>query len=242
MIIKVPFYGCEKAPDNIINELSKIKLNEYGRALRLNVGNVSSKEEIYQKARNIFATNEIPIFMGGGHAVTYHTSKAFVEIHNNPGIIIFDAHPDCNSKLNIDGHQDLLLALVNEKMVKPENIILVGVRKFEAGEMEFLERNKIKYYSMRELFSEGMHELCDSIMSVARCFGALYISIDIDVADPAFAPDVECPEPGGLSSREIIYFIQRLKNLKNIKAADLCEVSDNKNTVLLGAKIISELI
>jgi agmatinase len=82
-------------------------------------------------------------------------------------------------------------------------------------------------------------------MSAGLGFGSLYVSIDIDVLDPAFAPGTGYLEPSGLSSRELIFFLQRLSNLKNLKAVDLVEINpklDISNlTVKTGAKIISEL-
>jgi len=74
----------------------------------------------------------------------------------------------------------------------------------------------------------------------------LYVSIDIDVIDPAFAPGTGYCEPGGLSTRDFLYLIQRINKLKNLKAIDLVEINPDKDkenmTVKLGAKILSELI
>jgi len=74
----------------------------------------------------------------------------------------------------------------------------------------------------------------------------LYVSIDIDVLDPAFAPGTGYREPGGLSSRDFIYLVQRINKIKNLKAVDIVEINPDKDiknqTVKLGAKILSELI
>jgi len=82
-------------------------------------------------------------------------------------------------------------------------------------------------------------------METARGWGAFYLSIDIDVIDPAFAPGTGFREPGGLTSREMIYFIQRLKRLKNLKMTDITEVNPSKDsadlTVKLAAKLVKEL-
>ena len=83
-------------------------------------------------------------------------------------------------------------------------------------------------------------------MEQARNFSDLYISIDIDILDPAFAPGTGYIEPAGLSTRELIYLIQRIKLLKNIKKYDLVEVNPDKDinnmTSKVAAKIIKELI
>jgi agmatinase len=74
----------------------------------------------------------------------------------------------------------------------------------------------------------------------------LYVSIDIDVIDPAFAPSTGYPETGGLTSRQFLYLIQRIKKIKTLRAVDLVEINEKKDkdkiTVKLGAKILAELI
>ena len=97
---------------------------------------------------------------------------------------------------------------------------------------------------MKEITTEGIHEISESVMAAAKDFEALYVSIDIDVLDPAFAPGTGCTEPAGLTSRELIYFVQRLKLLKNLKIVDIVEINPKKDvnnmTSKLGAKIIAE--
>ena len=98
---------------------------------------------------------------------------------------------------------------------------------------------------MSELSGEGMHETADAVMSVMRKFDAVYVSVDIDVLDPAFAPGTGYIEPGGMTTRELLYFIQRLKNLRNIMMWDLVEVNPEKDvnelTVMAAAKILVEM-
>ena len=76
----------------------------------------------------------------------------------------------------------------------------------------------------------------------------LYVSVDIDVIDPAFAPSTGYPEPGGLTSRQFIYLAQRIKKIKTLKSIDLVEINETKDkennslTIKLGAKIVAELL
>jgi agmatinase len=74
----------------------------------------------------------------------------------------------------------------------------------------------------------------------------LYVSLDIDVVDPVFAPATGYPEAGGLTSREIIYIMQRINMMKNLRAVDIVEINEKNDasqvTVKLGAKILAELI
>jgi agmatinase len=250
-LIKLPcsFFGkgCSESPDKIVSALPK--LNEAGNSVVFSEDGVAGDgeaavldERIFVKAKSVFDSDSFSVFVGGDHGITYGIMKAFAKFEN-AGIVIFDAHPDCSSSFKTS-HEDLVLALVNERIVKPENIILVGTRSWTKEELAFVKEKNIKYYSMQEISREGKDDVCDAVMSVAKNFGALYISIDMDVVDPAFAPGVSVAEAGGLSARELIYFIQRLKLLKNFKAADVCEVNiqkDNGMTVKLAGKVVGEL-
>ncbi|MFH1850096.1 MAG: arginase family protein [archaeon] len=107
-------------------------------------------------------------------------------------------------------------------------------------------KKKIKYYTADEILKCGVHEVSDSVMSVAKNWGALYISVDIDVVDPAFAPGTGYLESCGISGRELLLFLSRLRWLKNLVAVDLVEINPNLDptgtTVDLGARLISSFI
>ena len=97
---------------------------------------------------------------------------------------------------------------------------------------------------MKNISIEGIRNICDALMESAKNFDGLYVSFDIDAVDPAFAPGTGYPEPGGLTSRELFYFVHRLKNLKNLKAFDIVEVNPEKDindiTSRLAAKLCVE--
>ena len=125
-----------------------------------------------------------------------------------------------------------------------ENVVIVGARNIWPEEKEFLNKNKIQVIEMRQVY-ENKEDICDIIMEKVRKGDGFYVSIDIDVVDPAFAPGTGYLEPGGMTSRELIYFLQRLLLLNNFKGADIVEINpdkDNGRTVKLGAKILSEMI
>ncbi len=244
--------GAELAPDKIISKTKELFMSEDGVLPNFDVDIVSvvssnleeTNKNIYSKALSVLKDNVRPLFLGGDHSVTFPIVKAFSSVYpSNPGVIIFDAHPDCMGELGT--HEDLLCAMVNQNVIKKENIILVGTRNWDKNEISFLQKNKIKYFSMKEISANGVHEVSESIMSVAKNFSDLYVSIDIDVLDPAFAPGTGYMEPGGLSTRELLFFLHRLKKLKNLRAYDLVEINPAKDinniTSKVGAKILVEL-
>jgi agmatinase len=243
--------GCEKAPDAVIAKLKDVWSKENADArefdiseIKVNNSNVEeSEKKIFNGAAKEFSANEKMIFLGGDHSVSFNLVNAFNSKFKKAGLIVLDAHADCMEPMKEPTHEEWLRAVI-EKGFDPKNIILIGLRNVYPTEMEFLKQKKINCFWMNELFSE-FEKSCDMITEQARKFENLYISIDIDAADPAFAPGTGFIEPGGLSSREIVYLINRMSLLKNIKAADVVEVNPEKDindmTVRLAAKIITEL-
>lgn len=221
--------------DKIVKQIRK-NLNEHGAMPVFRVEEIKEPNMIYEKSKSFF--DQMPLFLGREHLMTCSTLKAFSEKFKDAGVVILDAHLDL-----LPG--DTVKRIVDEKILRPENIILVGARSIQAAELDEMRKNRIKSYPMREISEEGVREVSDSVMSVAKNFGALYLSIDMDVVDPAFAPGVDDSEPAGLSSRELVYFIHRMKLLRNLKAFDIVRVNPerdvNEMTVDLAAKLVQEM-
>lgn len=216
--------GCESASLKIIEQLREIWLSENFKKLDYTI------EE------------EGDLYIGGDHSNTYPN---FIK-SGCDSLLIFDAHPDVYQEFNQATHIDWLKFLIDERKIKKENVVLVGIRSFHRKEIDYLKENKIKFFDMKKIFELGIKETCDLVMEIVKDFSKLYLSIDIDVVDPSNAPGVGFSEPGGLSSREMIYFVQRLKLLKNLRRVDIIEVNLEKDindqTSKLAAKIIWELV
>ena len=258
-LIKVPFsggclgknLGCEQAPKEIVKNLKNFYLTEDGKIpvfdiaeVNVNPNNIEeTNQNIYDKAKEVFSFSAPAFFIGGDHSITYSTFKGFAEKYTNPGIVIFDAHPDCCTDFSPPTHEDFLRVLINEKKIKPENVILIGVRNWHKDEFLFLKENKIRNFMAKDISIMGLYDISEAVMELANKWDGLYISIDIDVLDPAFAPGTGYLEPGGLSTRELIYFLHRLKKLHNFKGGDIVEVNPAKDagTTAVAAKIIVEL-
>jgi agmatinase len=245
--------GCVEAPDKVVSCLKELYLNEDGVLPVFDVDEVYVEKSniektnwnIYEKVKGALKEAEQLAIIGGDHSITYACFKALSDNYDDAGLVVFDAHADCMNNFKPCTHEDYLRVLIEEATLKKENIILVGLRNWHRDEYRFLKENKIKFFDMKEIANEGIHEVSESIMIVAKNFGSLYISIDIDSLDPCFAPGTGYREPAGLTSRELLYFLKRLKLLKNLKVIDLVEINPtkdiNETTVKLGAKILGEM-
>jgi arginase family enzyme len=256
--------GCEKAGNNILKILKEeIYSNESGNLvdmskldleeIHLDNNNLEvTNKLIYKNAIETFESKPKTIFLGGDHSISYSLTRAFLDYcegikGKEPCLIVFDAHPDCmpltKGSEKYPNHEEWLRTLV-EKGFPSKNILLVGVRNSHKYELDFLKEKNIKTISLNRLL-ENIEETCEIIMEFSDK-KELYLSIDIDVIDPAFAKGTGYLEPGGLTSREMIYILHRMNKIKNLRAVDLVEINpekDEKNlTVKLGAKILAELL
>jgi arginase family enzyme len=266
-IVKIPLInglgktkGCERAGNAIITALKEIYSTEEGKSIdtslldleEIHIDNSNielSNELIYKNSLETFETKSQTIFLGGDHSISYSTTKAFFKYckdeKKKPCLIVFDSHPDCMEPMKEPTHEEWLSKVVEEGF-PGENVLLVGLRNSHKDEIKFIKENKIKTLSISNI-AEELQEMCDTIMEFSNG-KELYVSVDIDVIDPAFAPSTGYPEQGGLTSRQFLYLIQRIKKIKNLRAVDLVEINekmDKKNnniTIKLGAKILAELI
>ncbi|MDD5650526.1 MAG: arginase family protein [Candidatus Nanoarchaeia archaeon] len=238
--------GCEEAPDQVIEELDNTWSREDGINKIFTVNEVKIVKGNLEETNKNIENASGDIFIGGDHSITYSLAKGLAK-KGEIGIISFDAHPDCykTENFSIPTHEDWLASLIKDNIVKKENVILVGCRNFDPKELEFIKENNIKYFNMSKI-EDNIENACNNIMEIAINFKTLYLSLDIDVVDPAFAPGTGYLEVGGLSSRDLIYFIQRIRLLKNLKRVDIVEINPKKDlnnmTVKLGAKLVKELI
>lgn len=246
--------ACNLAPKAIIAELENIFLNESGEDVSFDGDEVSVLKDNFEETNKaiydkVLQVKENAILLGGDHSITFSAVKAFTKVHKSAGdvgIIMFDAHPDCESDFMPPTHEDFIRGIVNQNIVAPENILLVGVRHWHADEEDFLKNHPINVISGKDIGNKDFSDVLDEVISFAKKFESVYLSLDIDVVDPAFAPATGYPEPAGLSSREFITAIQHLARLSQVKMVDLVEINpeldSNNLTVRLGAKIVKELL
>ena len=264
-IVKVPginglgkTFGCENAFNIILEYFKKIHTTEEGKVINFdslelkeihldNSDLESANNLIYKNSFEILEKGSKTVFIGGDHSVSYPLGWGFLDFCQNSGkepcLIVFDSHPDCMTPMKEPTHEEWLRALI-EKGFPSENVLVIGLRNSWKGELDYLKEKKIKLISMNQL-NENLQDTCDTIMEFVNGRD-LYVSLDIDVVDPAFAPATGYPVPGGLTSRQIIYLMQRINKIKTLRAVDIVEINPEKDniglTVGLGAKILGELV
>jgi len=243
--------GCRFGPDAIRDAFNNIEIfqPEFGVDLEVeaisDLGNTRHTvvaAEMLQMVKNV--TSELKkqdrqiIILGGEHLITLGSFTCFPK---DTGYVVFDAHYDlrdqyADTKLS---HAAYLRRIVEE--CGSENIVHVGARAFVKEELAFLKEHNIATVSDKEIRNGNGPKLLKDITST---FDRVYLSVDLDVLDPAFAPGVGNPEAVGISSRELYDLITTLQN-KKIVAADMVELNptyDNGSTASMAAKMIATII
>ena len=178
------------------------------------------------------------IILGGEHSITYGTYMSFPK---ETGYIVFDAHYDLRDEYaDIKLSHAAYLRRIIEKR-GAENIIHVGARSFVKEELAFKEEHKVRTITDKDIREGKGSKLVKDAVST---FDKIYLSVDLDVLDPAFAPGVGNPEALGITSRELFDMIYSLeeKNIPCMDIVELCPPYDNGATASLAAKLMSEVI
>ena len=172
--------------------------------------------------------------LGGDHAVTLPIIQAYEEHYPELNILHFDAHPDLYDEFqgNRYSHACPFARVMEEGLIK--KLVQVGIRTMTPHQQEQADRFNVTLIDMKS-WPKGLSKL--------RFTGPVYISLDLDVLDPACAPGVSHPEPGGLRTRDVITIIQQIK--APIVGADIVEYNPlrdiNGMTAMVAAKLLKEL-
>ncbi|MBB6480696.1 arginase family protein [Spirochaeta isovalerica] len=179
--------------------------------------------------------------LGGDHSITYPLIKAIVsKCGRPPGLIYFDAHPDTVDQVdgNPYSHAAVLRRLVDENLIDQERTLLIGIRVPEAEEVDYIQDKKLKVISPDDILEKGIG-FVRSEMEKLIDGNPLYMSLDLDVMNGCEVPGVENPEPGGLSSRELLYLVNRIA--PHLSSCDIVELSGETDPAGITAKTAARL-
>ncbi len=222
------------------NMWSELGVNLAAKGVFEDAGDLSFHQDedvmssITSKVAELLDGNLHPIILGGDHAVTYPVVQAFGPRFPDLNILHIDAHPDLYDDLdgNRLSHACPFARILEEGHAK--RLVQVGIRGMNGHLREQAKR-----------FGVEVHEMKDFQDDLTLSFdGPLYISFDLDGIDPAFAPGVSHFEPGGLTTRQAIGIIHRLK-ASDIVGADIVEYNPRRDptgvTAMVAAKLFKEI-
>lgn len=181
----------------------------------------------------LLAGGATPIVLGGDHSVSYPVVRAIARHHPGLCILHFDAHADLYDALDGDrySHACPFSRILEDGLAA--RLIQVGIRTLTGQQRDQAARFGVEVHEMRHW--EGP--------LTVRSNGPLYLSLDLDVLDPAFITGINHPEPGGLSVRDVLTMIQRLDaRIVGADVVELCPPEDpSPRSALVAAKMVKEI-
>lgn len=198
-------------------------------------------------------TGAIPLILGGDHTITW-PDAAGVAQHLGEGrvsLIHFDAHADTGDIEfgSLVGHGTPMRRLIESGAVRGDRFLQLGLRGYWPGPdiLAWMAEQRMRSYEMTEITARGLEECLTESFSTAtdECEG-VFLSVDVDVCDPAHAPGTGTPEPGGLTSRQLLDAVRRICYELPIAGVDVVEVSppyDNAElTSFLANRVVLEAL
>ncbi len=199
-------------------------------------------KKVEETIRTILAENMIPIGMGGEHSATVGVIKAFKEIGKNIGVISLDAHVDFRNEFENSKYNHACVMRRLSEIVGIENIAVLGIRSGSKEEMAEANDVNLFYIEGLKILEKGVEWSVNQALKHLKN-QQIYLTIDMDVLDPAFAPAVSTPEPFGLNAVDVLQYITLLSD--RLVGCDIVEVSppyDTGQTSILAAKLLRSVI
>lgn len=192
-------------------------------------------------AKDLFDDGKIPVFIGGEHTISLGAVQSFDE---DVAIVSFDAHLDLrDSYLGLNVSHTTFMRRIKEN-VKPSKILEIGTRAVCKEELDYAKEAEIDYLTAHKIRKDGINKTTETIRDVLRGCEKVYITIDMDVLDPAFVPAVPNPEPEGVDTSTLLDLLGTICDY-NVVGFDVVEVAphyDQGITAIQAAKVIFEVL
>jgi agmatinase len=212
-------------------------------------------EALAEAVQQIASIGAIPIILGGDHSITYGNGTGLARVHGDGsfGLVHFDAHADTGESNagQLLGHGTPMRRLIESGAVPGHRFVQIGLRGYwpDPKTIAWMAEQRMETFLMSEIVERGLSAVVDD--AVASCSDTeskgIFISVDIDVVDPGMAPGTGTPEPGGITSRELLDTVRRLARELPVIGADIVEVSPpydgpGQITAFLANRVVLEIL
>ncbi|MGB5566604.1 MAG: agmatinase, partial [Acidimicrobiia bacterium] len=212
-------------------------------------------ETLAETVERIARGGAVPIVLGGDHSITFGNGTGLARAHGDGsfGLVHFDAHADTGETNagQLHGHGTPMRRLIESGAVPGHRFVQIGLRGYWPGPttVAWMTEQRMETFLMTEITERGLAAVVDD--AVASCSGSdskgIFISVDIDVVDPGMAPGTGTPEPGGITSRELLDTVRRLARDLPVVGADVVEVSPpydgpGQITAFLANRVVLEVL
>ena len=223
------------------SDLEDLKLHDLGD-LHVSGDTEVTLERLKHVLKDLLEERKIPVLLGGEHTITLGAMRAIEG--QSTAVISLDAHLDLRSHfMDLKVSHTTFMRRLQEE-VHPMKIVEVGTRAVCKEELVYAEKAGLEYFTMKQIQEDGVESVIAVVQEALEPCERIYLSIDMDVLDPAFASAVQNPEPDGMSMQTLLDIVLNLSD-RRLLGLDLVEVTppyDNGTTAVQAAKILFEVL
>jgi agmatinase len=233
-----------------VDAMAELRLLDYGDAPVVPADAVRTHEAIERTVGEVVAAGAIPIVLGGDHSIAEPDIRACAARHGRLGLVHFDTHTDTGTEVfGVEvSHGTPMYRLVEQGHVDPRRYVQIGLRGYWPGPNEFAwqEQLGITSFFMHDVRELGIKAVVERTLEVVGA-GPAYATVDVDVLDPAFAPGTGTPEPGGMTSGDLLWACRTVAERLELVGAEVVEViptavGSAEITALVAERIVRELL
>jgi agmatinase len=220
-----------------------IKIHDLGD-LHVSTDTAKTLEMLQLVIKDILKTGKIPVTIGGEHTITYGIAKGLGKTASKTAIVSFDAHLDLRNEYSgLKMSHTTFMRRTNEG-VKPAKIIEIGTRAVCREELKYAKEAGIEFFTTQYVRKEGTDHVAKQLREKLEEYENVYVSVDMDILDPAFVPAVQNPEGDGL---EMYYLLDILNSIcdKRVVGFDVLEIApdyDRGVSAVQAARVIFEML
>jgi agmatinase len=210
-----------------LDALAELRVVDFGDAAVVPADSVRTHAQIERTVGQAVAAGTIPVVLGGDHSITEVNVRAVAAHHGPVGLVHFDTHTDTGTEVfGVEhSHGTPMYRLVRDGHVDAHRYTQIGLRGYWPGEAEFSWQRErgITVYFMHDVRDLGIREVVErAIAGIGD--GPVFLTVDVDVLDPAFAPGTGTPEPGGMSSTDLLWACREIASRLELVGVDVVEV------------------
>ena len=227
-----------------------LRMVDFGDAPVLPADAARTHAAIEETVGQVVAAGAIPIVLGGDHSIAEPDIRACAGGRGPVGLIHFDTHTDTGRQVfGVEvSHGTPMYRLVEAETIDPARYVQIGLRGYWPGEEEFAwqEERGITSFFMHDVTRLGIDEVVR--LALERVGGGpVFVSVDVDVLDPAFAPGTGTPEPGGMTTADLLRACRTVAAGVELVGADVVEVCPTRigsldPTALAAERIVREIM
>jgi agmatinase len=244
--------SCPAGPEleTGVDAFAEVRIVDYGDAPVLPADAARTHEAIEATVGEVLDAGLIPIVLGGDHSIAEPDIRACAKRHGPVGLVHFDTHTDTGREVFgvAISHGTPMYRLVRDGHVDPKRYAQIGLRGYWPGETEFAWQREqgISAFFMHDVRDRGIDAVvADVVRFVGE--GHVFLTVDVDVLDPAFAPGTGTPEPGGMTSLELLKAVRLVASQLDVVGADVVEViptgvGSADVTALVADRIVREIL